>query len=158
MTMDVRFRGRISISRQTTMMMTMLKTLSPLDTDVEMNEPMEEEHEPVTAVVTSGVPTTTATQHTPKPPVMSDTMDRGANCDWMNARTTPVTTASCPTTTHERVGVKVAVVQSPRVDDDDVLYEVALAAQDTPRTYKEAVTCDEKEQWLGAIDTEFEAH
>ncbi|KAI9906701.1 hypothetical protein PsorP6_016556 [Peronosclerospora sorghi] len=42
-----------------------------MDNDVEMNEPMEveEEHEPVTAVVPSGVPTTTATQHTPKPPV-----------------------------------------------------------------------------------------
>ncbi|KAI9907462.1 hypothetical protein PsorP6_016191 [Peronosclerospora sorghi] len=49
---------------------------APMDKDVEMNDPMEveEEHEPVTAIVPSGVPTTTATQHTPKPPVMSDAM------------------------------------------------------------------------------------
>ncbi|KAI9918746.1 hypothetical protein PsorP6_011942 [Peronosclerospora sorghi] len=35
---------------------------------------VEEEHKPVTAVLSSGVSTTTATQHTPKPPVMSDAM------------------------------------------------------------------------------------
>ncbi|KAI9908836.1 hypothetical protein PsorP6_014579 [Peronosclerospora sorghi] len=51
-----------------------LQSPAPMDTDVEMNKPMEEEHEPVTAVVPSGVPTTTTTQHTPKPPVMSDAM------------------------------------------------------------------------------------
>ncbi|KAI9905904.1 hypothetical protein PsorP6_013571 [Peronosclerospora sorghi] len=118
-----------------------------MDTDVKMNEPMEEQHEPVTAVVPSGVPTTTATQHTPKPPVMSDNMvfRQGPNhrvSDRLHAplRVTnstarpralmsthlgpsgqlrlddrpynPSDNSIVPMTTHERVGVKVTVVQS----------------------------------------------
>ncbi|KAI9908909.1 hypothetical protein PsorP6_014948 [Peronosclerospora sorghi] len=155
---------------------------STYDNDVEMNEPMEveEEHEPVTAVVPSGVPTTTATQHTPKPPVMSDAMvfRPGPNhrvSDQLHVPLQVTKSKERPrelTSTHQKPSGQLRLdyrpynpgdnsivpyddsgvsgserdrsAKRPRVDDDDVLYEVALAAQDTPRTYKEAVTCDVK--------------
>ncbi|TMW59503.1 hypothetical protein Poli38472_004572 [Pythium oligandrum] len=41
---------------------------------------------------------------------------------------------------------------------DDEGYEVALAARDAPSNYKEAMACDEKEQWLKAVKAEFDAH
>ncbi|KAI9912301.1 hypothetical protein PsorP6_009825 [Peronosclerospora sorghi] len=122
-----------------------------------MNEPMEveEEHKPVTAVVPSGVPTTTATQHTPKPPVMSDAMvqtrtepSRPSGQLRLDDRSyNPGDNIIVPYDDSRASGSeRDRSAKRPRVDDDGVLYEVALAAQDTPRTYKEAVTCDEKDQ------------
>ncbi|KAI9911169.1 hypothetical protein PsorP6_009442 [Peronosclerospora sorghi] len=119
-----------------------------------MNEPIKEEHEPVTAVVPSGVPTTTTKEHTPKPPVMSDAMVT----EW------PTATDDLPYNPSDNGDSRASgserdrSAKRPRVYNDDVLYEVALAVKDTPQTYKEAVTCEEKDKWLGASDTEFEAH
>ncbi|KAI9913504.1 hypothetical protein PsorP6_005701 [Peronosclerospora sorghi] len=145
---------------------------TPMDNDVEKNETMEveEEHEPVTAVVPSGVPTTTATQHTPKPPVMSDAMvfRPGPNHRVSYQLHAPLQVTNSKarprelTSTHQEPSGKLRLddlpynpgdnsivpyddsrvsgserdrsAKHPRVDDDDVLYEVALAVQDTPRT------------------------